>query len=33
MNVFIVSVRNEKERKKEKYADSKWILRMFLFAL
>ena len=25
INVFILSVPNEKERKKEKYANSKWI--------
>ena len=25
INVFIISIPNEKERKKEKYANSKWI--------
>ena len=27
MNVFIVSIPNEVEGKKEKYANAKWILR------
>ena len=32
MNVFIVSVPNKVEKKREKYANTKWILRnLFLF--